>query len=95
MYKKLSLILIFSLLSVQFLSPLHMAEHGFDKHEHNGQLCDIYLHGKYQQHADDTAPATVAESITYAIISYATAEQLLAVSAFKKATLARAPPTLS
>jgi len=30
-------------LSVQLLALLHMAEHGFTKHEHNGHACSIYL----------------------------------------------------
>ncbi len=95
MTRKLSFILIFSLLAVQLLSPVHMARHGFDKHEHNGKLCDIYLHSKHQQHSDDATPAALAESITYIAISYSFISQTPVVSTIRETALARAPPVLS
>jgi len=61
MNRKLSLFLIVSLLSVQMFSFAHMAEHNFEKHEHNGQICDLYLfseHTKYSG-ADNVTALTV------------------------------------
>ncbi len=43
MNKKLSLIVIIAFLCVQMFSLQHMAEHGFFKHRHNGNICDVYL----------------------------------------------------
>lgn len=95
MLKKLSFILIFSLLAVQTLSPLHMAQHGFDKHEHNGKLCDIYFHSKHQQYTDDVTPPVVAKLISYTSVSYLFVSYAAPALLIGKAALARAPPVLS
>ena len=95
MLKKFAPIFILCLLAVPLLSQWHMAEHGFDTHEHNGKICDIYLQGKYQQHADDIVPAALAESFTYITISYIIIEQPHTVSVSRNAALARAPPYFS
>ena len=65
MNKTLSLLLIISFLGVQMLSHLHMAEHGFEKHEHDGHICDIYLHAEHTQYHTPGA-ATVLHVPEYA-----------------------------
>lgn len=51
MNRKLSLFLAISFFTVQMLATLHMAEHGFEKHEHNGQTCDVYLHCEHTKYS--------------------------------------------
>ena len=46
-------------LAAQILSLLHMAEHGFEKHEHDGQICGVYLHSEHTKNADAAKPAIV------------------------------------
>ena len=58
MNKKLGLILVAGFLSAQFLTFLHMAEHVFEKHEHDEDACRICLnweHTKYNTHSDAVA----------------------------------------
>lgn len=50
--RKLSILLIVSLLSVQLTSLWHMAESDFEAHDHGGSVCGFYL---YSQAADDEA----------------------------------------
>ena len=44
MNKKLILFLILSFLSLQTFSFLHQAEFGFEEHEHDDDVCEIYLY---------------------------------------------------
>lgn len=55
MQKRIGLLIALLFLSVQVLSTLHMAEHGFAEHKHNGHVCDIYLHCEHSKIAG--APA--------------------------------------
>ncbi len=55
MNRKLGLFLVFSFLAMQLLSSLHIAEFGFEKHEHNGHLCQIYLHGEHAKYSKPSA----------------------------------------
>ena len=34
---------------MQDFSLLHVTKYGFEKHEHNGQVCDIYLSGDHNK----------------------------------------------
>ena len=44
MYKKLVSFIIFSFLSLQTFSFFHLAEFGFEEHEHDDEVCEIYLY---------------------------------------------------
>ena len=58
MNRKLGFILVAGFLSVQFLTFLHMAEHAFEKHEHNEETCYICLNcepAKYDRHNEAIA----------------------------------------
>lgn len=70
MDKKLVLFLIFSFLGMQVLTNLHMAEYGFEKHEHNGHVCQIYLHCEHTKYSTPGAAITLQtpEYFTFAII---------------------------
>jgi hypothetical protein len=61
MKRKFALFTVISFLSVQMLSLLHMAEYEFEKHEHDGKMCDIYLHGKQANSAVIPSIASLQE----------------------------------
>ena len=69
MNRKLGLFLIVSFLGMQMLSCLHMVEHGFEKHEHNGHICQIYLHCEHAKYSTPGAAITLQtpEYFTFAI----------------------------
>ena len=58
MNKKLILFLILSFLSLQTFSFLHQAEFGFEEHEHDDDVCEIYLY--CEQSKDNMSKATVS-----------------------------------
>ncbi len=95
MYKKSSLVLIFSLVVVQAFSMLHMAEHGFEKHEHQGQICDIYLYHQYQQQLDNNFWILVLQEQGY--VAFICQQQVNSFIAFYQISMTqpRAPPILS
>ncbi len=65
MHKKLGLFIIIGFLSMQVLTFLHMTEYGIDEHEHNSNICQIYMH---HEHTKYNAPN---EEITLQIPEYA------------------------
>ncbi|MDG1287444.1 MAG: hypothetical protein P8P30_07745 [Rickettsiales bacterium] len=94
MNKKLSLFLILSFLAVQVFSTLHMVDYGLEKHEHNGQICDIYLH------FEQSKSSTPAAQVSLALASYTSFVVILPeVSVIQlqryPAASPRAPPILS
>lgn len=58
MTKKFFYILIAVFLAVQTFSVLHMAEHGYKKHEHHGHLCSVVSFSE-QNYSTDLPPAVV------------------------------------
>lgn len=89
--KHLSILLLASFLSVQLFSLWHLGEHAFESHEHNGQICSVYLHSKA---ADDLSVPTL--HITPLPLRYADAPAHRTPSFHPSATPnyhhARAPP---
>lgn len=59
MHRTLCSLLIALFLAAQMLSLLHLAAHGFEKHEHNGQTCEVCLHNEQTQYADAATPAVL------------------------------------
>jgi len=51
MNRQLGLFLAIGFLSVQVLSVLHIASYGFSEHQHNGLVCDIYLHCEHAKYS--------------------------------------------
>ncbi len=95
MNRKLGLFLIASFLSMQMFSFLHMAEHGFEEHEHEeGQTCEIYLFSEHAKYAGPTT-AAIAESIDYITFRIVLPEQAALVSATHNLSFPRAPPHFS
>ena len=94
MNKKLGLILVAGFLSVQFLTFLHMAEHVFEKHEHDEDACQICLnweHTKYNTHRDAVA-FDVSEHFVFAPLL---PELLFVRSESYRVAFPRGPPLFS
>lgn len=93
MHKKLGLVLVVVFLSVQMLSLLHMAEHNFEKHEHNGKICSIFLYGEQTKSADTATPLVLSEQIFTEAKIQSFVSIFLSKALYKGAT-PRAPPIL-
>ena len=94
MNKKLGLILIVGFLSMQLLTFLHMAEHVFEKHEHNENTCQICLnceHTKYGTHSEAVA-LEVPEGF---VLAPSLPELLFDSSESYRFALPRGPPLFS
>lgn len=96
MKKQLSIFLAVVFLTMQMASFTHMAELGFEHHEHDGHPCqiDAYFHAS---HSFDSAVPEVAvahspviETIRFSFVD--SSQRLLEISNFK---FARAPPHFS
>lgn len=94
MNRKLGLFLIISFLGMQVLTNLHMAEYGFEKHEHNGHVCQIYLHCEHTKYSTPGAAITLQtpEYFTFAITL---PEFILVRSESYGVASPRAPPLFS
>lgn len=72
MQKRLIFLLLYCFIIVQSLAAMHLAEHGFESHEHHGKICDIFLHGeaaKYSAISDATelaTPVSQGSALTFA-----------------------------
>lgn len=94
MNKKLSLFLILSILAVQVLSTLHIADYGLEEHKHNGQICDVYLHSEQAKSAPpDTAITIALLEQSYAIVVLPK-DKLIKTERYATAS-PRAPPVFS
>jgi hypothetical protein len=94
MQKKLGLLIALLFLSVQVFSTLHMAEHGFAEHKHNGHICDIYLHCEHAKYSTPGAAISLQppQHVTFTI---ALPELTFARSEAHSASSPRAPPVFS
>lgn len=94
MRQKLSYLFFFLFLTAQFYSLVHRAEHGFARHEHNGHVCEFYLHGENASHADTPATPVLASPVTIAFETV-TEPQPVSSSIFYLVASPRAPPHFS
>ena len=78
-------------LSVQMLSLLHVAKYKFEKHEHNGKICDVYLYGKQGNSADIPSSISIQERTIIEVRLQSFISVRLSKSVFKGAA-PRAPP---
>lgn len=89
-----SLLIAAIVLAMQTYAGLHMAEHGFAKHQHHGKICSVFLLAEQGKHGDSFAapiPLPVS-SITVADVSFT-----IQLATFQRWTTAspRAPPLFS
>jgi len=94
MNRKLGIFLIISFLGMQMFSTLHMAEHGFDEHEHNGHVCQIYLHCEHSKYSTSGAAITL-QTPEYFIFTITLPELLFVRSQSYGVASPRAPPLFS
>lgn len=94
MNRKLSLFLVIGFLAVQVLSTLHMAEYGFDEHEHNGHVCQIYLYCEHIKYSTPSA-AIALQAPEYFIFTIALPEILFIRLQNYGVASPRAPPLFS
>ena len=78
-------------LIVQMLSLLHMAEHCFAVHEHDGHVCSIYLHCERAKCVDITPQADLQVQIFVEIRPQIPTADLPVGDIFDRPS-ARAPP---
>ncbi len=79
---------------MQAFSSLHMAEFGFEEHEHNDRLCDVYLHHENVKYSDGDEAPTVEHPEHYAFKAVLPALTLI-VSEHYRVSAPRAPPIFS
>ena len=94
MNKKLVIFLILSFLSLQNFSFLHLAEFGFEEHEHDEDVCEIYLY--CEQSKDNISNALISlQEHKYFIFAIVLERNFLTYSKKYKVISTRAPPQFS
>ena len=94
MNQKTSLIIIISILLVQILSSVHMANHGVEKHKHAGIDCEISLANHKIKSGNIENPI----KFEIANLAFLTADLIknpFIKTNSSKSYLQRAPPTFS
>jgi len=95
MNKKLGIFLAVSFLAVQMFALLHMAEHGFKEHKHNGKTCSIYLYGEQAKFFLNSTVVPVVSEPTYTFFEIRVYKETDVHSIDFNAASPRAPPTFS
>tara|TARA_B110000261_G_C12866525_1_gene270586 strand:+ start:99 stop:386 length:288 start_codon:yes stop_codon:yes gene_type:complete len=92
--KKFSSLLIITIfLSMQVFLLLHTTEYGFEKHGHNGQVCDIYLNADHNTLLNnDPTKLTTLNLLTF---KTSLPKEILLFSGKVKLFNPRAPPFFS
>ena len=94
MYKKLVLFLILSFLSLQTFSFLHQADFGFEEHEHEEDVCEIYLY--CEQSKDNISNAAIPmQGLEYFTFAFVLQKNFLTYSKKYRVISTRAPPQFS
>ena len=94
MNKKISIFLILSFLSFQTSTFLHQAEFGFEEHEHDKNVCEIYLNCK--QSKDNMSNAALSlQGLKYFTFVFVLERNFLTYSKIYRAISTRAPPQFS
>ena len=94
MNKKLILFIILSFLSLQTFSFWHQAEFNFEEHEHDEDVCEIYLY--CEQSKDNISNAAISlQGLEYFIFAIVLQRNFLTYSKKYKVISARAPPQFS
>src|SRR5687767_12963928 len=94
MRRQFGFLLVALFFGMQVLSLLHMAGHGFQKHQHHGQLCDIYLYSEQAKSVDTASPILLSEPSFTEVRLPSLTPVFLSKEIFKGAA-PRAPPAFS
>ena len=94
MNKKLTIFLILSFLSLQTFSFWHQAKFGFEEHEHDKDVCEIYLY--CEQSKDNISDATISlQGLEYFTFAFVLQRNFLTYSKKYRVISTRAPPQFS
>ncbi|MFT6076990.1 MAG: hypothetical protein ACJA02_000448 [Myxococcota bacterium] len=88
-----SLFIIIALLFVQTLTMSHASQHGFEKHSHDGKICDIFLSADHNKLLNSNPVKLV--NPTLLTFQIAPIKQALPVLGKGQNFEARAPPFYS
>jgi hypothetical protein len=94
MSKKLTLGLLLLFLCVQAFSLWHMAEHGFEKHQHHGQTCDIYAFCHHQGNTGDLPVALIVLSFGTLLLVFGVLSFSVENKRYHHFSDPRAPPAI-
>ena len=94
MNKKLTIFLILSFLSLQTFSFFHQAEFGFEEHEHDEDVCEIYLYCE-QTKDNNSDPAKTLEGFEHFTFAFVLQKNFLTYSKKYRVISTRAPPQFS
>jgi len=95
MNKRFGLFLIVAFISMQMLSIVHLAEHDYEQHQHNGQVCNVYL---IYQHAHLAAIPTCLHWLELSFVQVFILVLMVSLPRVKKLfpkAAPRAPPVFS
>jgi D-alanyl-lipoteichoic acid acyltransferase DltB (MBOAT superfamily) len=92
MHKKISLLVIFILLAVQAASLTHLAKHGFEKHKHNGNFCEISFYCSKSIDFIINPEINVIINLTFVILTLITFSSLTRAQSLNCLSQTRAPP---
>ncbi len=96
MKKQLSIFLAVIFLAVQMGSFVHMAEHGFEHHEHGNNPCQIEAYFSASQSFDSAAgEVAVFHELNVQLFSFSSVDDANRVFELLSSSLARAPPQIS
>jgi len=95
MNRKLSLLLIAILLSAQTLSLVHMADHGFEKHKHNGHVCEIYFSCSKNSAFDIPPAISFHVNLAFVILTLVIFSSAIRTEYRRYSSEPRAPPLYS
>jgi len=94
MTKKFFYILVAVFLAVQTFSVLHMAEHGYKKHEHHGHLCSVFTYNEQNNFIELPPAVALPLPIAVAVVLSAFVDSSV-IEEGAENTWPRAPPAVS
>ena len=94
MNKKLILFLILSFLSLQTFSFLHQADFGFEEHEHEEDVCEIYLYCE-QTKDNNYNPVKILQEFEHFVFAFVLHRNFVFYSKKHILISTRAPPQFS
>ena len=94
MKRSFSILFLSLFLLVQAMAVVHIADYGADEHEHNGQLCEFYLHAENAKASDIPAATSITLSPSNSFFT-AFPAPFFTLQKHDGDALARAPPFFS
>lgn len=93
--KKLGFILILAFLSAQVFALWHMASYGFEKHQHNNHVCEIYLLCEQNKTSYIPAGVVIPACLSFVILAVVFVSHKIAEDRLSYSIEPRAPPVVS